>query len=439
MDYKSKKSGIKKNQHSYQWKKALTFTSLFTCLIIFGTSPFQERKITNKFPKHTKGQKKNGIYIWQRNWKNTELKKAVERDPDYDYFFLAGEFHKNKIIRIQPKDYFFSLPNRIVPVFRIHLDIFKKYINEPEKLSEIILNEFVNIARSCRKIDEVQLDLDCPESKLMNFGRLLKSLRKKLPIEYRLSFTSLPCHLNHPEFREIAKFADYYVLQVHGIEYPKHINEKVEILNLQVARAAIRNAERNRLDFKIALPTYAYQLNFDRKSGKFLFLNAEKIPPEKPNIISRIITPNFKDAVSIVKRFNNSKIKHCNGLIWFRLPVKGDRLNLDYETLSLLQDGSIPERKISAKWDKDETGTYKLFVKNHGILKKGELQINIDWENEKGIYDLFRGFKSANENNISKMPVSIVGEIPPPGQSTPAGWFRINNQKIPNIEIKFKL
>jgi hypothetical protein len=378
----------------------------------------------------------NRFYIWQRDWQNPKLMDAVKASNCKIFYFLASEFEKDKIYKITPSKAFFQTSGEKIPVFRIHLSFFKKWINKHSKINEIVnaYNKILsNALLNNTKINELQIDLDTPESKLGNFIDFMQELKINLPIDTKLSFTALPCHLNNPQFEKLANTADYYVLQVHGLEYPKNEKDKVFILNPTVAKSAIDKAEQLNKRYILALPTYAYQLNFSKENGDFLFLNAEKIPLPKKNIRVKIIAPKLKDLIKLVK-FATTKQKNteneikCLGIIWFRLPIKGDRLNFDLKTINSISSGIMPKQKITATWKLQKNGVYHLIVENFGIISQKQLSIHINSDNLKGKFDLLHNYKSNQQINFQKFPKVITGSIPPPGEAFTVAWFRQNNK-----------
>ena len=383
----------------------------------------------------------DSFYIWQRSWSSGKVAEEAKKMKCRRYYFLSCEFTASRIERITPPAEFYAIPGNVaIPVFRIHTSFFNAWIRERKKFTEKVLCEF---RRLCRKhgshFREVQIDLDSPVSKLNYYGEFLAAVKKELPAGTILSFTALPCHLRSKTFKKIAKFADYYVLQVHGLEVPKFFSDKVEILNIETANLAIEHAEKLGVPYFLALPTYAYQLNFDRENKKFLFLNAEKIPPQNSKVITKIVAPDFKNLASIITKERNNKLQSCKGVIWFRMPIPGDRYNLDAKTLSILQTGQIPVKKITAHWEKSSRGTATLIIENHGILENGTVHITIKWQKPHGIYDLFRSFSVEEHGNCNELPTSIVSTIPPPGKPTPVGWFRTDNKTTPAIKIETKM
>jgi hypothetical protein len=406
------------------------------CLIIILWFIFYSVSYAEEMNRKTAG----AFYIWNRNWNSGDVIAAAEKNNDCDYYFLAGEFFGKKKERITPDKEFFSLPNNEVPVFRIHNEYFKKIIKKPEKLTSEIICEFRRITTFARKngkeIKELQIDLDCPTSKLPLYGTFLRKLRSKMSNHSLLSFTALPCHLGDKNFIKVVKYADYYVLQVHGLEVPEKWDQKVSILNMNTAERAIENAEKINSPYLLALPTYAYQLNFNIKSKKFLFLNAEKTPPSSSEVLTRTIAPKVRDLVYFVKKVKSGRMQHCRGIVWFRLPVISDQYNFDIKTLTAIRKGEIPIQKITAYWKNINKKTSILIVKNQGILTGGEISINLQKSRNDAPFELFKGFKSRERKQSFILPEEIIGTIPPPGKEIPVGWFRTNNNKQIKIKVK---
>lgn len=397
----------------YTWNTKLTWVIpvVFLCLNLnAGNAPF---------------------YIWHRNWKSPNLIQAVKANKSSDYYFISREFHHRKIERVVLPESWWRLPNRKVPVFRIRNAYFKKYLGQPETLAEVIVNEYQKVKGEKKRVKELQIDLDCPESKLKAYAVLLAKLKKRLPKGDILSFTCLPCHVGKKDFREVTQAADYYVLQVHGLEFPKTLDDKVEILNLKVAERAIALAEKGTLPFYVALPTYAYQLNFNRENKKFLFLNSEKIPPPKPEVVSRIIVPDLKNLTLLANKKRSAK---CLGIIWFKLPVKGDQFNLDMNTINQISRDVAPEPHLTYQWEKKQNGLLQLSIKNHGMLNPGNANIKLNWPTKAGVYDLYRDFRET-ENQGLTLPEKIKGKSPNPGMQYAVGWFRPDKNGIPDTSI----
>ena len=61
----------------------------------------------------------------------------------------------------------------------------------------------------------LQIDFDCPESKIADYALWMEAFRNSLPEGAELSFTALPSQMDAPGFKKLAGLADYFVLQIH--------------------------------------------------------------------------------------------------------------------------------------------------------------------------------------------------------------------------------
>ena len=101
-----------------------------------------------------------GFYVWQRQ-NSPALKKAVSEFSKLstgELYFLAGELENDhSVTSVKPADFVdFS---RSTPVIRIHIAHLDK---APDDLANEIKTLYLPW-QSCRKL---QIDLDCPESKI---------------------------------------------------------------------------------------------------------------------------------------------------------------------------------------------------------------------------------------------------------------------------------
>ena len=193
-----------------------------------------------------------GFYVWQRNWTPAVTRAALACPREL--YLLAAEF---TAVGTQVKVTSIELPPAVINrknvtlVYRIHVELLASL---PPETAAAEIRKYA--------VPNLQLDVDCPEKKLFLYADLLTKLRRLLP-ERHFSITVLPCHLDRPDFPALARLADYYVLQVHGLDIPSTLREDRRLLRRETARPAIAQAEKLGMPFKIALPTYAYQLNFD--------------------------------------------------------------------------------------------------------------------------------------------------------------------------------
>ncbi len=382
------------------------------------------------------------FYIWQRDWRNPNLRRVVESEKSAGIFYvLTGEFRSGKSPVIVYPNWQSLKKSKIpvVPVFRVYVSCMPVLGKSPEAFADKLISDFLKLKKTAGiKINELQLDLDCPESKLPVYAGFLKTLRRKLP-GIRLSITVLPCHLNNAAFKYVTAQVDYYVLQAHGLDIPRKLDDKVSLFNKRMAVRAIRKAMELGRPFLVALPTYAYLLTFDKKSGKFLYLNAEKTPIKKPGEIRKILAPDLTDLAAIVS-YIRTLPGPCKGIVWFRLPVAGDRLNCSRKTVEILQSGKIPEKKLFTELRKGENGLIEIILRNDAVLTTGPIVLYLIWESRSGDFDLYAGFENLSKTKMPGiLPVKLQGSAPPPGGNRPIGWFRCyKSRKLPKLRVEWK-
>jgi hypothetical protein len=187
---------------------------------------------------------------------------------------------------------------------------------------------------------KLQIDYDCPEHELARYRELLPSLRAAAG-QTTLTFTALPAWLKHEvDFTALAREADGFVLQVHSLEKPASIDSAFTLcdpgLALDWARRANALAVRARPSgarFRVALPTYGYTLGFDT-GDRFIGLAAE-IPRDWPaGTRLRTVRANPHELQCLARKLAAENLARLDGIIWFRLPVAGDRLAWNAETLA---------------------------------------------------------------------------------------------------------
>src|SRR6185295_17266685 len=124
------------------------------------------------------------------------------------------------------------------------------------------------------RLSEIQLDYDCPESKLADYRDVLPRLRRAAsPLP--LTITVLPSWMRHRRaFRTLTEQADGYVLQLHSLILPRSPDEQITMIEPTSAKGWVEEASRFGRPFRVALPTHGYTAALDEK-GELVGLLAE--------------------------------------------------------------------------------------------------------------------------------------------------------------------
>jgi hypothetical protein len=286
---------------------------------------------------------------------------------------------------------------------------------------------------------ELQIDYDCPEHKLAPYRELLRSLRAAAG-QTPLTFTALPAWLKHAEdFTALAREADGFVLQVHSLEKPASIDSAFTLCDparaLDWARRADALAARagpSGARFRVALPTYGYTLGFDAE-GRFIGLAAEAPRDWPAGTRLRAVRANPRELQRLARELSAENLARLDGIIWFRLPVAGDRLAWNAETLAaVIRDTPIVSR-LSAEIHRTQPGLAEIVIINRGQTAEPLPQtLRVTWtpKGRATACDTLAGYYCYYERHGDNVLVVYRHSLAPaelaPGRSRAVGWLRFD-------------
>jgi len=177
------------------------------------------------------------------------------------------------------------------------------------------------------RVTGLEIDHDCGTARLESYARFLRDLRKVPGVPARLSITALPTWLTSPVFDKVAAAVDELVLQVHAVQAPS-----AGLFDARSARAWVNSLVRHRpKDFWIAVPDYGTRI-VRAENGSLLAVESEE-----PRLIGGvsatelIATP--VEVSAFIQDLQHAPPPGLSGIVWFRLPVAGDRRMWSLSTL----------------------------------------------------------------------------------------------------------
>lgn len=231
------------------------------------------------------------------------------------------------------------------------------------------------------EVREFQLDYDCPESRLDDYPVLVRSVREAVaPVP--VTITALPSWLRHRrDLKRLLRETDGWVLQVHSLEPPRRPDAPPEICDPEAARRAVETAAGFRKPFRVALPTYSYLVAFT-PAGDLLGVSAEGPLPSWPQGVLVRIARSDPDAMAgLVRGWTADRPEELSGLIWYRLPVQGDRLNWPWPTFRAVREGRSPKRDLRVLPRSAGPGLMEIDLENRGEAEEGwPVHIELTWE-----------------------------------------------------------
>lgn len=367
-------------------RAVLVFFALIVALVVFWLWPENPQRASGPLPQEA--------YVWQRSW-GPEVRESLARTSDLAALVvLAAEVDLSTSPPRVSRPAFDPAALRATgrPIgLAVRIGRFAHRGGETRLFGEApdLTRHLAGLARGlvtdARKrgleIHEFQLDYDCPESRLADYPVLIRAVREAVaPVP--VTITALPSWLQHRwEMSRLLKAADGWVLQVHSLEPPRRPDAAVELCDPEAARRAVEHAAELGKPFRVALPTYSYLVAFS-PVGDLLGVSAEGPLPSWPRGVQVRLARSDPDAMAgLVQGWTADRPAELAGLIWYRLPVAGDRLNWPWPAFDAVRAGRLPERKLLALPRSPQPGLIEIDLVNRGEAEAGwPVHIGLTWE-----------------------------------------------------------
>ncbi len=294
------------------------------------------------------------------------------------------------------------------------------------------------------ELAEFQLDFDCAQKKLSEYAKWVRAMRGAVQ-PMRIVITALPSWLDEPAFPALVREAGHYVLQVHSVASPlgeAHAMVCDPALARRVGRAGGR---RSGLPFEIALPTYRSMAGYGT-DGKLLGVVSDGIRPVWPvGTRMREYSTDAEAMARLVDEWTTVRPPHCEGLLWYRLPVDTDRNNWRWPTLRAVMAGHAPRVSRAVLINGAAPASAPLELADVSLLNDGEsddlprhgVEIRWDAANAHTTAEALPGWEvdlqEAGAAKFSPRPESI--RHLPAGEARAIGWLRLEPAATVHVEI----
>lgn len=208
----------------------------------------------------------------------------------------------------------------------------------------------------------IEIDHDCASAALADYSRWLTGLRTALPADLPLSITALPAWLDSPALETLLAGVDHSILQVHAVQRPQQgLYDPDQALRW--IRAWDRRSAR---PFLAALPAYGVRVRTDA-SGALLTVDAEgEIDRSGSAGVEMRVEP--PALARLLDALTADRPAQFDGIVWFRLPLPGDRRALSHASWAAL----IAASPLRADWrvqsNVQTQGSVDLWLHNAGNL-----------------------------------------------------------------------
>jgi hypothetical protein len=262
----------------------------------------------------------------------------------------------------------------------------------------------------------LEIDYDCPTRALAQYVRFLADLRSRLPADTGLSVTVLPTWITSYRLRDLLAIPDQSVLQVHSVIDPHR-----GLFDPTLARGWI--AAYGRLSprpFYVALPDYGSRVEFDRKNRLVDVLSEDGGPgPERAGEELQSDPAALEEFLSALRAHHPASLR---GVVWFRLPVRGDQRIWSAETWQRVMSGEslIPHWVITVL--KDNYGAYQVRLSNSGnanapLPRRVVVPVGCPESDGEDLYEVQRDARETDWRQSAGRWLTV-------GHSVRVGWIR---------------
>ncbi|MCP2075370.1 UNVERIFIED_ORG: hypothetical protein J2Y77_004806 [Pseudomonas lini] len=299
------------------------------------------------------------LYVWQRQWTPAHEPALRQSHGDFSRLrvlalqaFPGAGWSRARIDSVMLK----ADGRPLIAVIR--LDGQLKSLDQDEVITQIqqLLSDWQ--AQGLAPVG-VEIDHDAGNARLPAYGAFLARLRQALPATLGLSITALPAWLDSPALPGLLQTVDSSVLQVHAVSDPRQ--------GLFDPKQARRWAERwsgvTTRPFYLALPAYGVAL-LTQESGAPVV--ESEVPIDRGGE-RRELLADPQQVAGLAAQLRTEPPKHLAGLIWFRLPLAGDRRAWSLTTLGAVARGDSLDSRLALQVGEHE-GLYDIRLMNQGNL-----------------------------------------------------------------------
>ncbi|KHK62814.1 DUF3142 domain-containing protein [Pseudomonas frederiksbergensis] len=299
------------------------------------------------------------LYVWQRQW--TPAHEGALRESRRDFSSL-------RVLALQAFPGAGWSRARIDPallkadgrplVAVVRLDGQLKSLDQDEVIAQIqqMLGDWQALGLAPLG---VEIDHDAGNARLPAYRTFLARLRQVLPTTLQLSITALPAWLDSPELPGLLATVDSSVLQVHAVSDPRQGLFDPE----QARRWAERWGDVTTRPFYLALPAYGVALLTPENGAPVV---ESEVPIDRGGE-RRELLADPQQVAGLTAKLRADPPVHLAGIIWFRLPLAGDRRAWSLTTLGAVARGDRLDSRMRLHVE-ERGGLYDIRLVNQGNL-----------------------------------------------------------------------
>ena len=362
---------------------AVALIAVMAALLLWRRDPVQR----------TSGPLRHGAYVWQRAW-TPEMKDRIleAAGPLRGLVVLAAEVSWSAgqpIVAEAALDCAaLRACNRPVGL-AVRINAYSGSFDQTAEATRLVADVAATVIRSARasrlSVGELQLDFDCPQSKLDGYRVWVEAVRQRIG-DLPLAVTVLPSWLDSPQFAPLVRTAGAFVLQVHSLRRAKSLQDIPPLCDPQRSRRWVERAAEVGVPFRVALPTYSYLLAFDA-TGAYLGASGETPRRTWPaGTQFRLLSADARVTAALVGQWTEDRPSLLTGILWYRLPIETDRFNWQWKTLHAIIDGRSPRANLGVETRQVEQNLIEVDMHNTGDADAHvDVSVSLRWDGARPV------------------------------------------------------
>ncbi|MCX7354975.1 MAG: DUF3142 domain-containing protein [Alphaproteobacteria bacterium] len=361
---------------------------------------------------------RHDAYVWQRVW-TPELRASLQASSDLvrAWRILVAEASRTgqwAVVDV-PWRHVDATDRPVVAVIRIDGRLDEARM---PAMVEAVLARIAD-AQAARGAEApffgVEVDYDCPTSKLVGYARFLSELRQRLPQTTALSITALPTWMMSRDLELVTGAVDEVVLQVHAVDDPRE-----GLFDPVRAETWVKNfAHRTRLPFRLAIPAYGVRVTF-RSDGRLASVEGET-PVYAGAANARTLGADPREVSNFLQSLQHIAPFRLAGVAWFRLPTAADSRAWSLETWRAVVAGRLPDADIVADLAPTASpGLWAVTLSNPSPIDR-PLPRRVELDSACAIADGANGFRLA-QRATDDMDGPVL-------QASGGDWLRANRTR----------
>lgn len=386
------------------------FAAILLCVLgVSGSTP-QGRATAQALP--------HDAYVWQRVW-TPQVIAAARRSSEVvrAWRVLVAESDRSGrwTASAIPWAELLALQRPVIAAIRIDGRLDEARM--PALLDQIVSRiDAIASGHPAPTLAGLEIDYDCPTSKLPAYASFLAELRKRLARPIALSITALPTWMASADLERLTGEVDEIVLQVHAVDEPRR-----GLFSPARAELWVREfGRRIHRPFRVALPAYDVRVSW-RADGRLASVEGE-VPLLVGAADSELLGAEPEAVLRFLQALNHAAPAGLIGVAWFRLPTDADARAWSPQTWRAVIDGALPPTRLRAGLVPTERpDVWTIALSNDGPVDAAlPRQVRLDAGCEMA--DGANGFRLAAG--------TLQAGRPPVLEATGAGRLRANRTRI---------